>query len=808
MRINYLFDLKNAETADQARIYKNLHRKLRCVSQDIYFNKKCLSLKVVPNYISIKIKNNSISARRTLEFASKFWLRSEMKQLYIKRNAIKTYLKLLHTQLSSKLHPVEWDIFDDDVRQSASHFIYLKRKVQDKKIEQLILKKTPVIEEITTPFSDHKFHDRVSNLSTASFTPEQLNLLEKGLKYNPKRIINKKDLENLAVDVSVGAKSEDNIFKSVVTAEIKKFQSNSTPTTTNTSEMKILKTIQTDLKNKDLTLVKADKGNTIVILNRFDYIAKVNNFLTPDNFLVLNRDPTTNFNSIVRSFIKSCKLTCSENELFRLTNMNPQPPQLYGLPKIHKPHVPIRPVVSYVSAPAYKLAKKYNSVFLEHSKFQPSRSVTNTSDLINKIKNMDLPSNSRLVSFDVSNLFTNVPVSKALEAASDLLAQSHTHPLISHEIIEALNICSSQNYFQFNNVLYRQKSGLAMGSPLSPLLAEVFMNHFENNLFKSKNPLLKNIFYWYRYVDDIICCWIGSNRQLNLFLNFINSLEPSINFTLELDENKSINFLDLTIKILNNRHDFSIFRKPTHTDTIIPASSSHPWTHKLAFFNSSIHRLFNVPMSPDNFLKEVNVLKQMAVNNSYPSSLIDKLIHKKRLHFQIPNLLFAPFLPDSQQTSYFRLPFLPSISNKIKNLIPKNKYKVSFYTPTNLAKALLNCKTPLPPHLKSGVYQLLCQDCNTNYIGKTGRNFNTRIKEHCTHWIKKSLGKSNFADHLINNNHSFDPSSHIKYLHLENNYKKLSHLEIFEINKNLNNNLCNEQLIFSANSPLLQIKFF
>ena len=69
--------------------------------------------------------------------------------------------------------------------------------------------------------------------------------------------------------------------------------------------MKILKTIQTDLKNKDLTLVKADKGNTIVILNRFDYIAKVNNFLTPDNFLVLNRDPTTNFNSIVRSFIKA-----------------------------------------------------------------------------------------------------------------------------------------------------------------------------------------------------------------------------------------------------------------------------------------------------------------------------------------------------------------------------------------------------------------------------------------------------------------------------------------------------------------------
>ena len=762
-----------------------------------------MKLKVIPNYIQIRINTNSVSARRTIRFASQFWLKSEVKQLYIKRNTIKLYIKVLHTELSSKLHPIEWDIFDDEVRANTSEFVFQKRNNQEKKILNLLSKQPSTIDD--PHVSSHKFHERLCNLSSAQFSAEQSKLLNKGLKYNPPKSISPRDLEAIAIDASVGTRTDDDNFKNILAARLFKFNIQRSKQTVPNDEYKVLKKIKSMSKEENLTIVKADKGNTIVILDKADYVSKVNDFLDSQNLSILNRDPTSNFNAIVKSFVKSSKMTCSEKDLFHLINMNPQPPKLYGLPKIHKDSIPIRPVVAYRTAPAHKLAYKYNTIFRQHSNFKPSRSVINSLDLVNKIKNLKPPTNALLVSFDVSNLFTNVPVSKALQTASDLLFQNHTHPTIINEIIEALTICSSQNYFEFNNKLYRQHSGLAMGSPLSPLLAEIFMDQFENILFNSENPLINNIFYWYRYVDDIICCWLGTQRQLSLFLNFLNSIEPSINFTLEIENNKSLNFLDLTISINNSIHEFSIYRKPSQTDTIIPFNSSHAWSHKLAFFHCMIHRLLSIPLSHDHFQKELNTIKQIAINNNYPPSIIDKLLHKKRLHLLTPDLLYSPIEQD-QPKKYFKLPFFPTISNQIKNLIPQQKYKVSFYTPTNLGKLLVNCKTPVSSLSKSGVYQLSCQDCDIKYIGKTGRSFNTRIKEHQAHWKNKTLNKSNFADHLINNNHNFDPSHNIKFLYFEHNSVKLTHLEIAAINRN-KVNLCNEQTSFSANSSLLKIKF-
>ena len=343
-----------------------------------------------------------------------------------------------------------------------------------------------------------------------------------------------------------------------------------------------------------------------------------------------------------------------------------------------------------------------------------------------------------------------------------------------------------------------------MGSPLSPLLAEIFMNHLEETLFKSQHPLTKNIFYWYRYVDDILCCWSSTARQLQNFLNHINNLEPSITFTLEIEHNKSINFLDLNIKITNNKHDFSIFRKPTYSDAVIPFSSSHPWFHKIAFFNSMIHRLLNIPMSQLNFVSEINILKQIAINNAYPPAMIDRLIAKKQQKIFISEFLYKTPNPTAVDKKFLRLPYYPSISDKIKSLIPNHKYTVSFYTPFNLSKALFNNKDPTPQLFKSGIYQLFCKDCTTSYIGKTNRSFQTRIKEHTSHWTNKRPDKSNFADHLLTHDHTFDPTTNIKFLHTENNATRLTHLEIYEINQH--NNLCNYQTTFILNSPLLNLK--
>ena len=103
-------------------------------------------------------------------------------------------------------------------------------------------------------------------------------------------------------------------------------------------------------------------------------------------------------------------------------------------------------------------------------------------------------------------------------------------------------------------------SDLSMGCKLSPYLANIFMCDLEEKIKKSKFfPTV-----WHRYVDDIFC--IVNPRILNTLLNFLNSLHPSLKFTLEKEENRKIAFLDLHIEVSEEQDlVFSIYRKPTHT---------------------------------------------------------------------------------------------------------------------------------------------------------------------------------------------------------------------------------------------------
>ena len=106
-----------------------------------------------------------------------------------------------------------------------------------------------------------------------------------------------------------------------------------------------------------------------------------------------------------------------------------------------------------------------------------------------------------------------------------------------------------------------------MGSPLSPILAEIYMNNFENEILNN-SKYKNNIKIWKRYVDDILLIWSGTDRQLDKLLIDINKVNEDIKFTIEKG-NKQINYLDLDIKINDElKFEFKIFRKPTHTQTV------------------------------------------------------------------------------------------------------------------------------------------------------------------------------------------------------------------------------------------------
>ena len=288
-----------------------------------------------------------------------------------------------------------------------------------------------------------------------------------------------------------------------------------------------------------------------------------------------------------------------------------------------------------------------------------------------------------------------------------------------------------------------------MGNPLSPLSAEIFMNDLENKI--EQLPFFKYFKFWYRYVDDILACFIGTKRQLDSLVSSINKLHKNIAFTLEVEQNNSINFLDLTISKVNSRLSFSIFRKPTYTDMVIHNTSMHPYTHKLAAFRSYIHRLLNTPLSTIDYNSELNIIKQIAVNDGYNPDLIDKMIYdfslKQALKLVYPN-------NTNKNKKFYSLTYFGKPSEKIKEYLKNDNINISFKTKNTLGKYIKNNKSV------------------TAKLQKSGEHFRSyRLDDE----------KSNYAVHLLDSNHIFNDD--FKLLHVSNKGAQLNALEAFETNK-------------------------
>lgn len=322
------------------------------------------------------------------------------------------------------------------------------------------------------------------------------------------------------------------------------------------------------------------------------------------------------------------------------------------------------------------------------------------------------------------------------------------------------------------------------------------MNSLEIKIMDDKlNPFRKNIDYWYRYVDDIICLWKGTNRQLDNFLDYLNSLHRRIKFTVEIEKDHCLNFLDLKISRTNGSHQFTIFRKPTSTDSIIPFNSCHPVIHKMAAFNSMVDRLMNVPSTEEDFNREKDIIKQIATNNGYNASIVEKIINK-RLRSRLIKSIFPICSNENLDKSWITLPYVGIVSEKIGRALKKEGFKVSFSTKPLLNGLLNSSKDKIKPEEKSGIYKLNCDDCKACYVGQTGRKFKDRIAEHIHSWkIRKD--DSNFANHLIETNHNFDKNRNVEFLHFIEKGQLMNVLEAFEIKR-----IEKDQTIESLNDQL------
>jgi hypothetical protein len=102
---------------------------------------------------------------------------------------------------------------------------------------------------------------------------------------------------------------------------------------------------------------------------------------------------------------------------------------------------------------------------------------------------------------------------------------------------------------------------------------------------------------YFSYVDDILITYDIRKTNINDTINEFNKLQPTIKFTIEKENHKSINFLDIGIHREKENFQFSIYRKKTATDIIIPSDSCHPQEHKTSGIKYLLNRAYNYPIT-------------------------------------------------------------------------------------------------------------------------------------------------------------------------------------------------------------------
>ena len=154
-----------------------------------------------------------------------------------------------------------------------------------------------------------------------------------------------------------------------------------------------------------------------------------------------------------------------------------------------------------------------------------------------------------------------------------------------------------------------------MGSPLSGIMTEMFLQHLEDSHIK---PLLESkcIIFYSRYVD-IIIIYDATRTDPETRVQHANYMHSNLQLTPTLESNNQISFLDLLIIRKSHQLEIDVYCKPTTTDTTVNYLSNHPMEHKLAAYRYYIARMLNLPLDRTRQLREGQTILYTATSNNF-----------------------------------------------------------------------------------------------------------------------------------------------------------------------------------------------
>ena len=190
---------------------------------------------------------------------------------------------------------------------------------------------------------------------------------------------------------------------------------------------------------------------------------------------------------------------------------------------------------------------------------------------------------------------------------------SHTRNVQMDNLTEMLTLCVETNYFGMGSDIYQQEEGLAMGLPLSLVLANMFMEYFEEMALWSTS-LKPSI--WLRYVDDTFILW-PHQEDVQILLDPVSSIRPSLQFTMDKELDNKLPFLDVFVTRTEQGFRSSVYRKPTFTGQYLNFNSHHPYTVKKGIVRCLQHRSNTISSDNDAYQEKMISFRHNLHLNNY-----------------------------------------------------------------------------------------------------------------------------------------------------------------------------------------------
>ena len=395
----------------------------------------------------------------------------------------------------------------------------------------------------------------------------------------------------------------------------------------------------------------------------------------------------------------------------------------------------MRPILSASDTYNFPLAKWLDEKLKPLSLNQYT--VTDTFDFTNEIHKLKINQGEILVSYDVSSLFTNVPLDETIEIlvnrafSNDWFNTTHNLALTRTDLVDLLSVATKGQLFQFDGALYEQTDGVAMGSPLGPLLANVFMSSIEDTLERQgKLPS-----FYRRYVDDTLTV-MSDLATATTFLHTLNSAHTSVKFTMEVEKNGKLPFLGTELLNHATRIETKVYVKPTNTGLLLHYQSHVDNRYKRSLLTTMLDRAHRLSSSWAYFSEECDRLKKVFTHLKYPERLVNSTI----------NTFLQSRIVDKQPSQTPKEPraivrvVIPFKDQESANYVKKELKNLSIKVQTTVQPVFVSRKIgqdlkvremkPQIVNQQRVVYRFQCDLCDAGYVGYTRGHLHTRVDGH------------------------------------------------------------------------------